>query len=67
MAQIRAELVFSVCTLALLKAPSLQRREDSNGYVVLKTPPRHSTTKSTPYKTIPISGLIDCQQELLGL
>lgn len=36
MAQITAELVFLVGILDLLKAPSLQRRADSNGYVVLK-------------------------------
>jgi hypothetical protein len=37
MAQIMEELVFSVGILSLLKAPSLQRRAGSNGYVVLKT------------------------------
>jgi hypothetical protein len=52
--------------LALLKALSLQRRADSNGCVVLKTP-QDSATKSTPNKTTPISGWIEYQQELLGL
>lgn len=60
-------LVFLAGMLALLKAFSLQRRADSNGYVVFQTSPRDSATRSTSNTTTPTSGLTEHQQELLGL